>query len=471
MVEGDIKVTAGSLTPQTVAYAATISNAYELKTLNFNGGQANSTIRIETTAKRAFIDDVVVTSGAPSPNLTANGSLAAVNTVYGTASANPTSFTVSGANLAAGITVAPPAGFEVSAGNTNGFAGQGSSIIVGSGGTVSNTTVFVRLATDTDVGTYSGNIVCSSVGASNATVATASSTVSAKPITVTADFIAKNYGSEDPELTYSSSETAPFSGALVRDSGESVGSYRIRQGTLSAGSNYAIAFTENNFEISRKSLFITANDVSKQFGQTLSFGAGQTGFSASGLVNGETVGSVTIAASGGTAAEDPAGDYVLTPSAATGGTFTPSNYSVIYNTGTLTVTGASAPSFGDWAAQKGLTGSDALPAADPDMDGLVNLVEYHMGLDPTLPDTNGIILSNSLTATPPSMSLIYQRSTNTTGVTGNVVWATALGNANWSSNGVVESVVSNGTNQQVTATVTNAPGETLKFLRLRVTQP
>jgi hypothetical protein len=75
-----------------------------------------------------------------------SGSLLALNTVYGTASANPASFTVSGANLATGITVAPPAGFEVSATHTNNFAGGGSSIIVGSGSTVANTTVFVRLA-------------------------------------------------------------------------------------------------------------------------------------------------------------------------------------------------------------------------------------------------------------------------------------------------------------------------------------
>ncbi|MBJ7259259.1 MAG: S8 family serine peptidase, partial [Chthoniobacterales bacterium] len=76
---------------------------------------------------------------ASTPSISAIGSLFAVNTVYGTASTNPTSFTLSGANLAEGITVAPPSGFEVSAGNTNGFAGQGSSILVGSAGTVAAT--------------------------------------------------------------------------------------------------------------------------------------------------------------------------------------------------------------------------------------------------------------------------------------------------------------------------------------------
>jgi hypothetical protein len=255
----------------------------------------------------------------------------------------------------------------------------------------------------------------------------------------------------------------------VRDSGENVGSYRIRQGTLSAGSNYAIAFTENNFEISRKSLFITANDVTKQLGQTLSFGAGQTGFGASGLVNGETVGSVTITASGGTAAEDPAGTYTLTPSAATGGTFIPSNYGIIYNTGTLTVTGSSTPTFDDWASQKGLTGADALPTADPDKDGIVNLLEYYMGLEPLTPDKN-VVTMGWIPGNPSSLSMTYRRAKGTTGVTGGVVWNSLLNSNNWSTSGVTETALDRTNHFDVTATVTNAPGEAAKFLRLRVQQ-
>jgi hypothetical protein len=406
---------------------------------------------------------------AAPPSISAIGSVSTVSTVYGTASANPTSFTLSGANLAEGITVAPPTGFQVSAGNTNSFAAAGTPIILGSAGTVSNTTVFVRLAADTDVGTYSGNIICSSVGASNAVVATASSTVSARPITVSAEFMAKTYGSEDPELVYSSSEPAPFSGAPVRDAGENVGTYRIRQGTLSAGSNYSISFTENDFEISRKSLFITANDVTKQIGQTLSFGAGQTGFGASGLVNGETVGSVTITASGGTAAEDPVGTYTLTPSAATGGTFTPSNYSIIYNTGTLTVTGAGDPNFDDWAADKGLSGPNAAANADPDNDGLANLMEYYMGLEPLTPDKNVVSMGWN-PGNPSSLSMTYRRAKGTTGVTGGVVWNALLHSNNWSTSGVTETALDRTNHFDVTATVTNAPGEAAKFLRLRVQQ-
>jgi hypothetical protein len=85
------------------------------------------------------------------------------------------------------------------------------------------------------------------------------------------------------------------------------------------------------------SLNITANNVTKVYGQTSSYGSGSTAFTSSGLQNGESIGSVTITASGGTAATDPVGSYTLMPGAATGGTFTPGNYNITYHAGTLQV--------------------------------------------------------------------------------------------------------------------------------------
>jgi len=308
--------------------------------------------RQTSTSTQFRIDDVKLTGVAATstPSISVTGSLSAVDTVYGTASPSPASFKVSCANLVAGIRVAPPVGFEVSAGNANNFAGKGTSILVGSGGTLSETDVFVRLAADADVNTYSDNIVCSSAGASDVTVATVASTVSARPVTVTANLLRKTYGSEDPDLTYNASEPATFSGSLARAAGESVGVYAITQGDLSAGPNYTISFTGNNFEIMRKSLNITASDMTKTFGQTLVLGAEQTNFTSSGLVNGETVGSVTFTASGGTQADDAVGVYTLSPSQATGGTFSLNNYTTIYNSGTLTVRAAES-TFAGWAGE------------------------------------------------------------------------------------------------------------------------
>jgi hypothetical protein len=310
----------------------------------------------QTSASTQFrIDDVKLTGVAttPSPSISATGSLSAVNTVYGTASTNPTSFTLSGSDLVAGITVAPPGGFQLSVANTNNFASAGNSIMVGSGGTISGTTVFVRLAADTPVGSYSGNIVCSSPGASNIAAATVASTVSPKPISVTADSLRKTYGNLDPELTYTPSEVAPFSGGLVRDAGEAAGSYRIRLGSLTAGSNYVISFNEVDFAILKKRLSVIANDRTKAFGQILTLGAGQTGFTTSEMVSTDKIDTVTITASGGTEANDPAGTYHLTPSAPVGQNFAAGNYDIYYTLGTLTVNQGSAtgPTFGSWAGQ------------------------------------------------------------------------------------------------------------------------
>jgi hypothetical protein len=319
---------------------------------------ANLRIRFRqtSTSTQFRIDDVKLTGVAttPSPSISATGSLSAVDTVYGTASPSPASFKVSCANLVAGIRVAPPVGFEVSAGNANNFAGKGTSILVGSGGTLSETDVFVRLAADADVNTYSGNIVCSSAGASDVTVATVASTVTPKNILVSADGLRKTYGNVDPsEFTYSTSFSAPFSGALTRDAGENVGSYRIRLGSLTAGANFSISLTEVDFSILKKRLSITADNRTKEFGQTLTLGAGQTGFITSEMVGTDKIDTVTITASGGTEANDPAGTYHLTPSAPVGQNFATGNYDIYYTPGTLTVNQGSAPgpTFGSWAGQ------------------------------------------------------------------------------------------------------------------------
>ncbi len=91
--------------------------------------------------------------------------------------------------------------------------------------------------------------------------------------------------------------------------------------------------------VNKATLTITATNVAKTYGQTLTGTTGVTAFVAVGLKNSETVGSVTVAYGTGSAATAAVSTYSgsVTPSAATGGTFTANNYNITYTSGNLTV--------------------------------------------------------------------------------------------------------------------------------------
>ena len=101
--------------------------------------------------------------------------------------------------------------------------------------------------------------------------APASVTISSAPITVKADTKSKEYGAADPELTYKVTAGSlvsgdSFTGSLARVAGESVGSYAIQQGTLSAGSNYTLTFVPANLTINARPVTVTADAKSKTYG-------------------------------------------------------------------------------------------------------------------------------------------------------------------------------------------------------------
>ncbi|WP_317128299.1 MBG domain-containing protein, partial [Myroides indicus] len=86
-------------------------------------------------------------------------------------------------------------------------------------------------------------------------------------LTVTADASqSKVYGEADPTFTYTvtgfqgSDDNSILSGALSRTAGDDVGTYPITQGNLSAGDNYEIDFTGANFEITKATLTVIADD-------------------------------------------------------------------------------------------------------------------------------------------------------------------------------------------------------------------
>jgi hypothetical protein len=71
MVEGQIKVTPSGLPTQTVAYTSNMAGSFEEKSLSFTGGTTGMTLTLATTAKRAYLDDVVIeTTGSVGTGLT-----------------------------------------------------------------------------------------------------------------------------------------------------------------------------------------------------------------------------------------------------------------------------------------------------------------------------------------------------------------------------------------------------------------
>jgi hypothetical protein len=149
-----------------------------------------------------YIDDLEYSNSFAAPtSFTAAGALSALSTEYGTASSN-TSFTLEGSNLTSGISVNPPSGFQVATSSdfSTTIGTNGSPLVVGSAGTLAETEVFVRLSPTAIPGTYSGNIVCSTPGASDQNVAIVLSTVDTKELSIS--------GAAAEDKTYDGNTTA-----------------------------------------------------------------------------------------------------------------------------------------------------------------------------------------------------------------------------------------------------------------------
>ncbi len=104
--------------------------------------------------------------------------------------------------------------------------------------------------------------------------------------------------------------------------------------------NYTITYANGSLVINPAALTITANNETKQLGQTFSFSG--TEFTANGLVNGDSVASVTLTSLGAPASASVAGSpYAIVPSAAVGVGL--ANYAISYVNGAMTVLSGSQP--------------------------------------------------------------------------------------------------------------------------------
>ncbi|HXZ95946.1 MAG TPA: MBG domain-containing protein, partial [Burkholderiales bacterium] len=136
--------------------------------------------------------------------------------------------------------------------------------------------------------------------------------------------------------------------SITRNAGENVGNYSYTGGVLnplggSSAGNYAGASFNpgaSMLDITPGALTVKADNESKLVGNTFIFTGSE--FTSAGLQFGETIGSVTLTSTGAPAPA-PAGTYPIVPSAATGGTFSASNYNISYANGLMTVTSVNPP--------------------------------------------------------------------------------------------------------------------------------
>ncbi|HOG27631.1 MAG TPA: hypothetical protein PLT96_07560, partial [Candidatus Cloacimonas sp.] len=167
------------------------------------------------------IDDVSITAGgAPTPVIVVNGNLTPFSTYTGTPS-TAQNYTLSGQNLTGNITVAAPTGFALSTDGTT----YTSNLSLPS---TFNGSVYVRL-TGATAGTFSGNIVHSSTGATNVNLAVEGTVTNPTPtINITANLTpfstqlgtpsaAQSYTVTGTFLTTGISVTAPEGFALSTD--------------------------------------------------------------------------------------------------------------------------------------------------------------------------------------------------------------------------------------------------------------
>jgi hypothetical protein len=110
--------------------------------------------------------------------------------------------------------------------------------------------------------------------------------------------------------------------------------------------NYTISYVSGNLTVNPAALAltITADNVSKTYGNTYSFLG--TEFTDTGLLNGDTVTGVNLASAGAVLATAPVGPYAITASNAAGTGL--SNYTINYVDGFLIVVPLSLPNTVAW---------------------------------------------------------------------------------------------------------------------------
>ncbi len=492
---GTVTLKDGGPTGTPLGSVTLTDGACTITTTTLSGGTHNNIVAVYSgdftyaTSTSAVASPAQVVVNLAGPTITAKGSplTVALTTIYGTASP-ATSFTVSGVNMAAGITVTPPAGIEVSqtAGGASGYAGSGNPITVGSTGTIGDTLVYVRLAANAPVtGTYNAqNIVLSSLDAIFVNVLTKDSGngVSKADSSVTDPMVGT--------YTYNTTPQGPDSGSTATGSTGPI-SYSYR-GTSSAGGTYGPSGTRPTAAGYYTVIATVAADDNHNAASSTEtpFMIGMADpvvstWPTATIAYGQTLGSSTF--SGGSAT--PAGGTYAFSSPTTkppvgtathAATYTPAdtdNYNQASGSVSVTVT----PKFASWIDGFNWTGfsnPDKSATGDPDHDGLTNEKEYAFGLLPNNAASCDPI-TVQLNKTTGKFSYTRTATPATTGITYSVWTSTSLAASGqpggWAEDvTAAQSVISNANNVEtveVTLSGTKPLGATKLFVQVKAVVP
>ncbi|WP_454181706.1 MBG domain-containing protein [Parvibaculum sp. MBR-TMA-1.3b-4.2] len=279
------------------------------------------------------------------------------------------------------LTITPDAATKTY-GDALSLTGFSTSGLVGSDSISSVTLTSAGTAATANAGSYdisSSNAVFGTGSASNYDIhyntLTDGLTVKARPITVTADNLARLYGASNPGLTWQMTSGNLVNGdkasgglTTLAAASSDVGTYGITQGTFGFGSNYALTFVPGTLTVNPATLTVTADTQSRSYGDSnpaLTYGY-------SGFVNGDGAGLFSGALTTAADTTSNVGSYVITKGTLSAGgnyliDFTGANLAVTARAVTVTadnlarVYGASNPVLG-WHVTSGSLANGDTPS-------------------------------------------------------------------------------------------------------------
>ncbi len=241
------------------------------------------------------------------------------------------------------LTITPDAATKTY-GDALSLTGFSTSGLVGSDSISSVTLTSAGTAATANAGSYdisSSNAVFGTGSASNYDIhyntLTDGLTVKARPITVTADNLARLYGASNPGLTWQMTSGNLVNGdkasgglTTLAAASSDVGTYGITQGTFGFGSNYALTFVPGTLTVNPATLTVTADTQSRIYGDSnpaLTYGY-------SGFVNGDGAGLFSGALTTTADVTSNVGSYVITKGTLSAG----GNYLIDFTGANLAVT-------------------------------------------------------------------------------------------------------------------------------------